>query len=476
MSLEQTISKGIMEAMKAKDPVRVATLRNVKKYIIEARTAGPEIAELPDEAVVKIIAKLAKQGADSAAVYAQQNRQDLADEELAQVAVLQEFLPKRLTDEELTAAVREIIAETGAQSPKEMGKVMGVASKRPAGPTARRFRRRSGSCSHRMAESRIHRLQGRIHHNIKTVSMPMGMLVGALLCRPIVALENASHQLITPALIFLMLFFTFCRVRPSEMRIRPLHGWLLLFQVAVSAGIYGALLPVNEVLAQGAMICVLAPVAMAAVVIGGMLGANVTTMATYSLLCNMAIALVAPVVLSLTGNGTCTFWGILARVVPLLVLPFVCAQLLRFAAPAAAGWIAGHSVLSFYMWLVSLTVVIGRTTSFILDLRGVSGSLEIGLALVSLVICLVQFKVGRSLGRRYGDPVAGGQSLGQKNTVLAVWMAQSFLNPVSSIAPTAYIVWQNFVNSYQIYKKDREGSQRTDRKSKEEERADRHAV
>ena len=133
MSLEQTISKGIMEAMKAKDPVRVATLRNVKKYIIEARTAGPEIAELPDEAVVKIIAKLAKQGADSAAVYAQQNRQDLADEELAQVAVLQEFLPKRLTDEELTAAVREIIAETGAQSPKEMGKVMGVASERLAG-------------------------------------------------------------------------------------------------------------------------------------------------------------------------------------------------------------------------------------------------------------------------------------------------------------------------------------------------------
>ena len=82
---------------------------------------------------MKIIAKLAKQGADSAAVYAQQNRQDLADEELAQVAVLQEFLPKRLTDEELTAAVREIIAETGAQSPKEIGKVMGVASKRLAG-------------------------------------------------------------------------------------------------------------------------------------------------------------------------------------------------------------------------------------------------------------------------------------------------------------------------------------------------------
>lgn len=72
-----------------------------------------------------------------------------------------------------------------------------------------------------------------------------------------------------------------------------------------------------------------------------------------------------------------------------------------------------------------------------------------------MVICVVQFGVGRMLGRRYGDAAAGGQSLGQKNTVLAVWMAQSFLNPISSIAPTAYIVWQNFVNSYQIYKKDR---------------------
>ena len=78
------------------------------------------------------------------------------------------------------------------------------------------------------------------------------------------------------------------------------------------------------------------------------------------------------------------------------------------------------------------------------------------IAFAALVICLVQFRFGRWLGRRYGDAVAGGQSLGQKNTVLAVWMAQSFLDPISSVAPTAYIVWQNFVNSYQIYKKDRE--------------------
>ena len=133
MSLEQQISKGIMEAMKAKEPVRLQTLRNIKKYIIEAKTAGTEIVELPDADVVKIIAKLAKQGSDSAEIYRQQNRADLAEEELAQVAVMQEFLPRQLSPEELTEAVRAVIAEVGATSVKEMGKVMGVASKRLAG-------------------------------------------------------------------------------------------------------------------------------------------------------------------------------------------------------------------------------------------------------------------------------------------------------------------------------------------------------
>ena len=133
MSLEQQISKGIMEAMKAKEPVRLQTLRNIKKYIIEAKTAGTEIAELPDADVLKIISKLAKQGSDSAEIYRQQNRADLAEEELAQVAVMQEFLPRQLSPEELTEAVRAVIAEVGATSVKEMGKVMGVASKRLAG-------------------------------------------------------------------------------------------------------------------------------------------------------------------------------------------------------------------------------------------------------------------------------------------------------------------------------------------------------
>ena len=133
MSLEQQISKGIMDAMKAKDAVRLSALRNAKKYIIEAKTSGSGIAELPDADVLKILAKLAKQGTDSAAIFTEQNRADLAEEELAQVAVFQEFLPKQLTPEELAAEVGAVIAEVGASSMKDMGKVMGVASKRLAG-------------------------------------------------------------------------------------------------------------------------------------------------------------------------------------------------------------------------------------------------------------------------------------------------------------------------------------------------------
>lgn len=297
-----------------------------------------------------------------------------------------------------------------------------------------------------------------LHRNVKTVAMPSAMLVGAVLCRPVTALETWSGRMVTPVLIFLMLFVTFCRVRPSEMRLSMLHGWLLLFQTIACVGVYFLLLPLDRTVAQGAMICVLAPVAMAAVVIAGMLGANVPTMATYSLLCNMAIALIAPVVLSLAGTGACSFTQILARIAPLLIMPFAAAQFCRFLLPKTAKWIGDHSQISFYMWLASLVVIIGRTTAFIIDLHDASLSVELWLAFAALAICLVQFKVGRMLGRRYGDAPAGGQALGQKNTVLAVWMAQSFLDPISSIAPTAYIVWQNLVNSYQIYRHDQRKS------------------
>ncbi|NDV64241.1 GatB/YqeY domain-containing protein [Bacteroides sp. 224] len=133
MNLFDQVSEDIKNAMKAKDKVALETLRNVKKFFIEAKTAPGANDELSDEAALKIIQKLAKQGKDAADIYIGQGRQDLADEELAQVKVLETYLPKQMTPEELEAALKEIIAETGAKDGKDMGKVMGVASKKLAG-------------------------------------------------------------------------------------------------------------------------------------------------------------------------------------------------------------------------------------------------------------------------------------------------------------------------------------------------------
>mgnify|MGYP000121826860 FL=1 len=131
--LFEQISNDIKEAMKARDKVRLETLRNIKKVFIEAKTAPGANDTLEDADALKLLSKLAKQGKESAATYVQQNRQDLADAELAQVAVIEEYLPKAMTEDEIEAAVKEIIAATGAQGMKDMGKVMGVASKQMAG-------------------------------------------------------------------------------------------------------------------------------------------------------------------------------------------------------------------------------------------------------------------------------------------------------------------------------------------------------
>lgn len=133
MSLFDQVSKDIVAAMKAKDKVRLEALRNIKKFFIEAKTAPGANDTLDDAVALKILAKLAKQGRDTAALYHEQNRPDLAEEEEAQTKVIEEYLPKALTPEELEAEVKAIIAQVGATSAKDMGKVMGVASKQLAG-------------------------------------------------------------------------------------------------------------------------------------------------------------------------------------------------------------------------------------------------------------------------------------------------------------------------------------------------------
>lgn len=282
--------------------------------------------------------------------------------------------------------------------------------------------------------------------------MPAAMLVGALLHQPLASLETASGNMLTPTLIGAMLFLTFCRVDIRAMRPQWIHLSMLAFQFLGSVAVYHIVLPLlGETVAEGAMICVLAPIAMAAVVIGGMLGANVVTMTTYSLICNLATALVAPTILHAYGTGSCTFEVIFWRVVPTLVAPFIAGQLCRLMWKRGTAWFTAHASLSFYIWIFSLMFVIGRTTSFILSTEA-DPFVEVELAGVAFVLCTVQFSIGRAMGRAAGDTVAGGQSLGQKNTILAVWMSLNFLDPIASIAPTAYIVWQNLINSFQIWK------------------------
>ena len=133
MDLFERISNDIKEAMKAKDKVRLQTLRNIKKYFLEAKTAPGANDTLTDEAALKIMQKLMKQGKDSAELYKGQGREDLAEDELAQVAVIEAYLPKQMSAEELEAALKEIIAQVGAEGPKDMGKVMGTATKKLAG-------------------------------------------------------------------------------------------------------------------------------------------------------------------------------------------------------------------------------------------------------------------------------------------------------------------------------------------------------
>jgi len=133
MALFEQISKDIVAAMKAKDKVSLEALRNIKKVFIEAKTAPGASDELDDAVAMKLLQKLAKQGHDAADLYVSQNRQDLADAELAQVKVIESYLPQPMNTEEIEAVVKEIIAQTGASSIKEMGKVMGVASKQLAG-------------------------------------------------------------------------------------------------------------------------------------------------------------------------------------------------------------------------------------------------------------------------------------------------------------------------------------------------------
>ena len=290
---------------------------------------------------------------------------------------------------------------------------------------------------------------------LRTILLPVAMVVGALFSDFFQTLA-----FLTPYLIFVMLFITYCKLSVHDLKFSRLHLWLLFFQLGISCGVYGLLSWWDPIVAEGCMICVLAPTATAAAVITGMLGGNVASIATYTLISSLAVALVSPLVFALLGGNlemefADSMWYICKQVIPLLVFPCLLAFGLAKFVPKVHLQLKKLQVLSFYIWIFALTLVTGKTVYFILHQENPDLTKEGWMAVLAFFICLFQFGVGRYLGDRQGDAVTGGQSLGQKNTILAIWMAQVYLNPLSSIAPAAYVLWQNLMNSWQLWRKNR---------------------
>lgn len=283
--------------------------------------------------------------------------------------------------------------------------------------------------------------------------MPIAMVVGAIFYPWMGYLTFLS-----PYLIFVMLFITYCKLTPHDFKPSKFELALLGVQIILSGCAYASLHFLNNTLAQGVFICFYIPTATAAPVITSMLGGSISKVATYSLLCNAFVAVTGPLILAAIGNHPemtflDSFLLILRQVFPLIILPLVLAMIIRKSAPKVHSKIMEMQKLSFYCWVISLLIVVGSCTSFAIqnwtpEITGTMILLTIG----ALMACIIQFKIGRKMGARFGDTVSGGQSLGQKNTVLAVWLALAYLDPICSIAPAAYVAWQNILNSWQIYR------------------------
>lgn len=290
-----------------------------------------------------------------------------------------------------------------------------------------------------------------IRQRLKPWMLPIAMLGGVLFHNFIDAIA-----FIAPYLIFVMLLITFCRVRPSEFKVTRLSAGLITVQIAGSIALYFLILPYSREVAEGTFICVFCPTATAAPVITGMLGGSVPRLATFSIISNVTVAILAPILFTLMGTeADITFMDSLTtismKVMPLIILPLILALLLLKVAPKVHRAVAERQAISFYIWAVSLFIVVGRAVSFIMDEPAAAVPEMILLAIFSGIVCCGQFWIGRKIGHRCGDKIAGAQGLGQKNTVLAIWMALTYLNPVSSVAPAAYVAWQNTINSAQLY-------------------------
>ena len=288
--------------------------------------------------------------------------------------------------------------------------------------------------------------------HLRPYVLPIAILLGLLLHR-----WCAQFAFLVPFIIFTILLLTFCAVDLRRLRPTMLDVWLMLFQVVVSGGSFLLikLLGGNDILAEGVLIGVLCPVASSVAVVACMLGANRETVTTYTIVGNLMVAVVAPVVFTLLGHHPEMglfegFLLMLGKIASTLALPFLLAWIMQRWLPKANQAIARRNGLGFYLWALALFLTLGQTIDFIfLHGEGNWGTIA-ALAALALVFCIVQFSVGRRLGRRYGDRIGGGQLLGQKNSGFGIWMANTFLSPLSSVFLAFYSVYQNLFNAWQL--------------------------
>lgn len=286
--------------------------------------------------------------------------------------------------------------------------------------------------------------------------LPFAILAGLLVHRWLTLLKD-----FTPYIIFTILLLNNVAVDMKKLRLSKLDWWVASFQIVVSLGCYfifkafGA----SEIVAQGVMCGIICPVAASSVVVACILGANRETMTTYTIFGNLMVTLVAPIYFSFIGIGQDipfieSFWMIFRHIFPIIALPFFTALLLGRFAPKASEWLCRYKGISFYLWATALTLTLGQTIDFMfIHGREHLGSIIL-MGAASIVFCALQFALGKKIGEKFGDRIAGGQMLGQKNSAMGIWMANTYLLPLASVYAALYSIWQNLFNSWQMWRHD----------------------
>ena len=312
----------------------------------------------------------------------------------------------------------------------------------------------------------------KIRRFLKDWSLPLSMIAGCsayFLCQGLELSKDVKEAIVEsvayvqPTLIFCMLTLTFCRIRLQDMRLKGWQWWLLAFQAGIAALLCLLHQTVEDetsrVFLQSTMLCFLCPTATAAAVVTAKLGGNVGSLTAYTMLINlMAAVLISAFVPLVNPAGELSFglsfWMIIKKVFPLLIFPLFLALIIRRISPTLLRWLTSIPDLPFYLWLVSLSLAIAVTTRILVHAR-VTWLLCLLILTGSLVACIMQFAVGRLVGRHYGEAVTAGQACGQKNTVLAIWVGYTFLDPLTSVAGGFYTIWHNVFNAWQLYQKNK---------------------